>query len=375
MNENTRGSARSRTAAVGATLREAVSPGRLLFVAKTAVAVGAAWLVAPLMPGVTDEYPYYAPLGALISMYPTLMGSARSGLQTLLGVATGIGLAALVIVTVGPNWWSIPLVVGLGVLVSGTGWFGAGAEYVSIAALFVLIIGGQNADAYSLGYAAQMGVGVAIGLLVNVLVPPATFVTSANASVEAFQHGLASHLRNVGLIVAEPEPPAHAVWAADAEALAGTARTVRDALGDADRSMRGNPRAWIGRRSTREIYERLDELDQITHHIREISECLADAVWERPTSLPLAPELAAPAAAACEAVADVIDRSRAGTADEHRARGEAARAVRLLLQAVDDRTLDVRSAMGPGVLTAMHLRRILVLTGGAAGKPKSAEPA
>lgn len=371
MNENLP-SAPSRTASAIADLKEAVSPARLLFVAKTALAVGAAWLVAPYMPGVTDEYPYYAPLGALISMYPTLVGSARSGLQTLLGVATGIGLAALVVITIGPNWWSIPLVVGLGVLVAGTGWFGAGTEYVAIAALFVLIIGGQNADDYSLGYAAQMGVGVAIGLLVNVVVPPATFVTSANARVQAFQQGLASHLRNVGQIAGESDPPAHEVWAADAESLAETARAVRGALGDADRSMRGNPRAWLRRRSTREIYERLDELDQITHHIRDISECLADAVWERPAGLALDPALAGPLSAACQAVADVVERSQTEARDEHRVRGEAARAVRLLLQSVDDRTLDARSAMGPGVLTAMHLRRILMLVRREPGEAESA---
>lgn len=124
--------------------RQATIPARLLLVAKTALAVGIAWLVAPHMPGVVNDYPYYAPLGALISMYPTLMGSVRSGLQTILGLAAGIGLATVVILTVGPTWWSIPAVVGVAVLFSGTGWFGAGREYVPMAALFVLIIGGAE---------------------------------------------------------------------------------------------------------------------------------------------------------------------------------------------------------------------------------------
>ncbi len=134
----------------------AVSPDRLLLAAKTALAVGIAWAVAPYVPGVANEYPYYAPLGALVSMYPTLMGSARTGLQTLLGLAAGIVLATAVILTTGPSWWSIPVIVGIGVILSGSGWFGAGREYVPMAALFVLIIGGQDADTYSLGYLVQM---------------------------------------------------------------------------------------------------------------------------------------------------------------------------------------------------------------------------
>src|SRR6478736_1096262 len=60
-------------------LQAATRPARLLLVAKTALAVGIAWFIARYMPGVTDEYPYYAPLGALVSMYPTLMGSVKSG--------------------------------------------------------------------------------------------------------------------------------------------------------------------------------------------------------------------------------------------------------------------------------------------------------
>jgi uncharacterized membrane protein YgaE (UPF0421/DUF939 family) len=95
-----------------------VSPDRLLLAAKTALAVGIAWAVAPFVPGVANEYPYYAPLGALVSMYPTLMGSARTGLQTLLGLAAGIVLATAVILTTGPSWWSIPVIVGIGVILS-----------------------------------------------------------------------------------------------------------------------------------------------------------------------------------------------------------------------------------------------------------------
>ena len=197
---------RERRSYLARTLREAVRPARLLLVAKTALAVGLAWTIAPHMPGVTDEYPYYAPLGALVSMYPTLMGSMRSSLQTLFGLATGIGLAALIVLTVGPTWWTIPLVVGLGVLVSGTSWFGVGKEYDTMAALFVLIIGGQNSDDYSLGYLAQMGVGIVIGLVVNLLFAPAPLIGSAEARVEEFRRQLAGQ-RSAGHHPPRLHPP------------------------------------------------------------------------------------------------------------------------------------------------------------------------
>ena len=45
------------------------------------------------MPGSAADYPYYAPLGALVAMYENVAGSMRQGLQTLVGLAIGIGLA------------------------------------------------------------------------------------------------------------------------------------------------------------------------------------------------------------------------------------------------------------------------------------------
>ncbi len=334
-----------------------------MLVGKTALAVGLAWLIAPHMPGVTDEYPYYAPLGALVSMYPTLMGSARSGLQTLLGLATGIGLATLVIVTVGPNWWTIPVVVGLGVLISGTGWFGVGREYVPMAALFVLIIGGQNADEYSIGYLAQMAVGVVVGILVNLVIAPAPLTAVAAAKVEAFRRQLGEHLHDIGTAVTETWPPETGQWAEDAASLADTTSELRVALTEADESRRGNPRAWGRRAETRHIHEELDRLDRIAHLIRDIADAIADTIWEKPGALSLDPELPEPLSAACHAVVDVIARDDQSSSEAHRARGEAARAIRLLLERVDDRTFDARRTMGAGVLSAMHLRRILLLSG------------
>lgn len=352
----------ARRSGIGRALHEAVLPARLLLVAKTMLAVGLAWAIAPHMPGVTDEYPYYAPLGALVSMYPTLMGSAKSSLQTLLGLAAGIGLATLIVLTVGPTWWSIPLVVGLGVLVSGTGWFGAGREYVPMAALFVLIIGGQNADDYSLGYLTQMAVGVVVGLVVNLLIAPAPLTAVAASRIEAFRARLSAHLHDIGYAVSESWPPEHELWVDDAASLAETTMSLRTALAEADESRRGNPRARGRRAETGQIHDELASLDRIAHLIRDISDATADTIWDRPGALALDPALPEPLSAACHAVAEVIADDDPASPAGHRRRGEAARAIRLLVERVDDRTIDARRSMGPGVLVAMHLRRILILS-------------
>jgi hypothetical protein len=337
----------------------AVSPDRLLLAAKTALAVGIAWAVAPYVPGVANEYPYYAPLGALVSMYPTLMGSARTGLQTLLGLAAGIVLATAVIMTTGPSWWSIPVIVGIGVILSGSGWFGAGREYVPMAALFVLIIGGQDADTYSLGYLVQMGVGVVTGLLINVLIAPQLSSGAAGARISAFQREVADRLRDVGDAVEADSPPAHADWIRASEDLAGTARAVRADLREADESRKGNPRALVNKRDVRIDHARLEAMDQIVFHVRDISAALADTIWQERGALGLDHEVTGPIHDACHAVAGVLDLDDPDSPERHRAMGEAARKVRLLVEAVDRRAQELGQAMGPGVLTAMHLKRVL----------------
>ena len=353
---------RTRASAIVRAVRLATEPARLLLVVKTALAVGLAWLIAPHMPGVVDQYPYYAPLGALVSMYPTLMGSLRSGLQTVLGLAAGIGLATLVVMTVGPSWWTIPVIVGVGVLLSGTGWFGSGREYVPMAALFVLIIGGQDADDYSIGYLVQTAVGVAIGLVVNVVIAPAPLTARAVQRVEAFREQLAAHLHDIADAVSAQWPPERAQWASDADSLADTTRELRGVLADADDSRRGNPRAIFGRAAQPDgVHAALDALDAVAYHIRDMSDAVADTIWDRPAALDLDPALPEPLTAACHAVADALALGGVETPEAHRARGQAARAVRQLLETVDQRTVELRRSMGPGVLTAMHLRRILIL--------------
>jgi uncharacterized membrane protein YccC len=310
------------------------------------------------MPGVTNDYPYYAPFGALISMYPTLMSSVRSGLQTLLGLAVGIGLAALVLLTVGPSLWSIIAVVGIGVLVSGTGWFGIGREYIPMAALFVLIIGGADAEDYSLGYVTQTAVGVVVGLAVNLIIPPAPLVSDAAARIDAFQQRLAAHLDDIAAALTEQWPPERGGWMQDAGALAETSRSLRDALAEADESRRGNLRALRGRADTSSEHARLEMLVEVVHQIRDISGCLSDTINERPSAFPLDPDLVDPLSDACRAVADLLGSEDDDVDNLHR---RAAEAVEQLFRAVHARSLESDAVAGPGVLSAMHLQRILSL--------------
>ncbi len=86
---------------------------RLQLAGKAALAAGIAWSVAPFIPGPAANYPYYAPFGALICMYPTVAGSAKQGLQSLVGLAVGVGLAFSLVSLGRPSPISVAVLIGV----------------------------------------------------------------------------------------------------------------------------------------------------------------------------------------------------------------------------------------------------------------------
>ncbi|HEV7949915.1 MAG TPA: FUSC family protein [Glaciihabitans sp.] len=308
-------------------VRRGVRHPRLLLAAKASLAVAIAWIIAPFMPGVANDYPYYAPLGALISMYPTVMSSVRSGLQTLAGLVVGILLAAAVIVLWEPNVVAIALVVGIGMLIGGNKWMGAGREYVPTAALFVLIIGGPAADSYSIGYLVQMTVGVVVGLAVNLLIFPPLTVGAATTRLADFRSQLATHFDDMAAVLRESWPPPEEEWATRGEKLASTAAEVRAAIQDADDSRKGNPRAKLHAHDLTSGQQELVGLETVTFYARDITEILADTVWGGPIKVTLDYELCDPISDGFTAIAEVL-RLSGGPAEK--------RDVEAFTRAVDD---------------------------------------
>ncbi len=152
--------------------RDSGTQPRLLLAAKAALAATIAWTLAKYAPGVAADYPYYAPLGAIVAMRTTVFAGLRAGLQTLVGITLGILIAGFTMLIGDPGVIAVALAVGLGVLVSGFRILGEGYSWVPMAALFVLLVGGANAEGYSFAYVVQMAIGVGIGLAVNLTVVP-----------------------------------------------------------------------------------------------------------------------------------------------------------------------------------------------------------
>jgi hypothetical protein len=260
-----------------------VDAAQLLLAAKAAGAAVIAWWLAPLIPFADDQYSYYAPLGVLVAMYPTLAASARSGLQALLGLAAGVvvGVAGILLIRAGvPVLPVLALVVGVGVLLGGVRALGVGRDWIAIAGLFVLMLGGSDADGFSISYLATMGFGVLVGMAVNVLIAPPLRLRHAGERLSVLRDQIASDLDTMAGAVADGSLDGDALGDAMA-ALTYTAAEVADDVREGDVSRKGNPRSIRHREQQRENTARFRAIERIVFFTRDLADVLARMYEQR----------------------------------------------------------------------------------------------
>ncbi|GAA3924038.1 FUSC family protein [Microbacterium invictum] len=324
-----RGIAGALRSAVG----EVLAASRLILALKTALAAAVAWYLAPLVPFADAEYSYYAPLGVLVAMYPTVVDSVRSGLLALLGLACGValGLGGLAIISAGaPGIVALGLVVGVGVALGGVRELEAGRDWIAIAGLFVLLLGGQNADEFSLSYLATMAFGVVVGIAANYLVLPPLYLREAGDRLSDLRGGVVALLTRIAEMMDAGEIDA-AELDRDADALATLVGAVSVDVQDADRSRRGNPRARRAGDASERNSRRWWALERTAFFARDVADLvsrnpeLRDGSRGRPELLAEALRRAADAVAAplgapeadeqLAAAADAVDRYAATVGD------------------------------------------------------------
>ncbi len=274
--------------------RRLITHERALLAVKAALAAAISWWIAVQVPGVASQYPYYAPLGAVACMYPTVAGSARQGFQTLIGLAVGFVLAFPVILLGQVSVVTVAVVVGVGVLAAGLPKLGAGRDWIPIASLFVLLLGGDDPQAYSFGYLTQMLIGVLVGLAVNLLVFPPLHLNGAVEGLENFRGLLARQLGDMAAAIRESWPPEHEEWSQRESELSELGQQVRSAVQLADSSRRGNVRRRRYHHDLDADYHALQAMERIAFHVQDMTDVLAGVIWRTPVDTALPPALVEP---------------------------------------------------------------------------------
>lgn len=144
--------------------------GLTLQVLKTAIAAALSWMVSTHLS--QNDYPFFAPLAAVLTMQVTIAGSMEKAIYRVSGVIGGVVISMLIGHWLKLNAGSILLVVLIGMAITTA--FKMPAQVVSqvsVSSILVLAFG----QGYALSRIVETIIGSAIAVLTNaLLVPPNT---------------------------------------------------------------------------------------------------------------------------------------------------------------------------------------------------------
>ncbi|MFV4913909.1 aromatic acid exporter family protein [Microbacterium lacticum] len=213
----------------------------LLQVVKSAVATGAAWLIAGWLVG--GPPPVFAAIAALLTVQPSISQSFGRGVERTVGVIAGVIVASAIGLLLGSGFWAVALAVSCALLVAwalratpGT------ANQMAISAMLVLALGTAT-PGYALDRILETAIGAVIGLIVNLAIVPPLALGPARERVAVLTGDTAAALDRLGDALLTPQDAASLDdLLTRARELRGSVTVAETALADARESLALNPR-------------------------------------------------------------------------------------------------------------------------------------
>ncbi|MGY1763207.1 aromatic acid exporter family protein [Geodermatophilus sp. SYSU D00779] len=240
----------------------------------------AAFLVAQAA-GLHTPPPLIAALTALLVVQATLSSTLVNGVQRVLSVVSGVALAVLFAAVVGLTWWSLAALVAASILVGQLLRLGPHLVEVPISAM--LVLGASGTESVGAGRVVETLIGAAVGVLVNVVFPPAVQTRYATQALERFADEIARLLHDAASTLrAGPVTPEQSTrWLEDARRLNRHAPRVDRALAHAEESRRLNVRALRVPPVGGGTRTGLDALEHASVSLRTLFRAIDDATRER----------------------------------------------------------------------------------------------
>ena len=293
---------------------------RLGLAVRAAIAAAVAWWLAQLVPGPAADYPYYAPLGAVIATTAsTLAGSVRESAQTVAAIALGAAVALTGDALFDQRLVTLAVVVAAGVVLAGLPWLGAGSSWLPTSALFVLILGNENPTGYVLGFAGLTFLGAVVGVVVTALVPPLP-LTPAEETLATLRDTLAGQLDDLAEGLAQDHPPTQDEWRGRIRTIDPLLAQMRVAVRQTDEARRGNRRAARYRETAERQYRQARALESLTLLVEDLTLLIAETEVADHEEVPLGPRLRPTAARTLAALAEVLRSVEGASADPEQTR-------------------------------------------------------
>ncbi|HEY9291061.1 MAG TPA: FUSC family protein [Microlunatus sp.] len=145
---------------------------RIGLAVRVSIAGGLAWLAAQTLPtSEAGRYAYFAPMGAVIVTSVSVGGTVRELVRSVAALLLGAGVGLVAMAITEPTAFSIAIVIGISVLISGWSRLGAMRAWVPTVAIFTLVLGQGQPWAYATAYIGLSALGAAIGVVIVVVLP------------------------------------------------------------------------------------------------------------------------------------------------------------------------------------------------------------
>ena len=243
------------------------------YIARLTVTAVSAYLLAQQLPGGSPRS-VLAPLTALLVVQATLFNTIGTAIRRVAAVTAGVLAAVAVAAYVPFSWWV------LGLLVAGTLALGIVLRLreeileVPISAMLIFSVGSQAAASTRI---IETLVGAAAGLAAGLLFAPIR-VQPAKEAVGDLSRQMADLLSQMAEGLAEaPDPKRAAEWLDRTRALRGEIERVDDALGEAEQSVRLNPRRLRVGDPAAGLRDGVDTLERAATDIRVLARSVADS--------------------------------------------------------------------------------------------------
>ncbi|HEX5860796.1 MAG TPA: aromatic acid exporter family protein [Nocardioides sp.] len=175
-------------------LRDPIFWSEVTQLLKTVVAASLAWVLAVKLVGAPQSF--LAPWAALLVVHATVFRTFSQGARQVAAAIAGVLLAWSAGNLIGPEVAALGAVVFLGLLLGQSRWLEGEATTAAATALVVLTTGFSD-DLVLVDRLLDTGIGIAVGLIVNVVVWPPLRRRSAIAALDALDNHIGGLLVEV----------------------------------------------------------------------------------------------------------------------------------------------------------------------------------
>jgi uncharacterized membrane protein YgaE (UPF0421/DUF939 family) len=208
-----------------ARLRDPVFWSEVTQLVKTVVAVTLAWVLAVMLVGTPQSF--LAPWAALLVVHATVFRTFSQGARQVAAAVAGVLLAWSAANLVGPDVAALATVVFLGLLIGQSRWLAGETTTAAATALVVLTTGFADDQHLLVDRLLDTGIGITVGLVVNVAVWPPLRRRTAIAALGTLDNRIGALLVEVADGLAGPFSP---------EEVADWLETTRDLDGEIERA-------------------------------------------------------------------------------------------------------------------------------------------